>query len=140
MTELQLFYSSGSDTKTLVLCTACSNSWVSGSHPDRHGLHDKALMLTVKGINTEKVVDNRIIEVTVKPRENQDFETFTINPLVKGIMNVGSHIINVQVLQETYPQLAVLDPATYFYKEIEMILRLLECLSSHPLLRILLCR
>ena len=123
VTELQLFSSSGLDTKALVLCdTACSNSWVAGSLADRLGLHGKALKLTVKGINTEEVVDTRIVEVTVKPREHQDFEQFTINPFVKESLNVGSDIINVQALQKTYPHLAVLDPVTYSYKDIEMIL------------------
>ena len=70
VTELQLFNSSGLDTKALVLCdTACSNSWVAGSLADRLGLHGKALKLTVKGINTEEVVDTRVVEVTVKPRD-----------------------------------------------------------------------
>ena len=123
VTELQLVNSSGVDTKALVLCdTACSNSWVAGSLADRLGLHGKALKLTVKGINTEEVVDTRVSEVTVKPREHQDFETFTINPFVKESLNVGSDVINVQTLQETYPHLAVLDPVTYSYKDIEMVL------------------
>ena len=123
VTELQLVNSSGLDTKALVLCdTACSNSWVAGSLADRLGLHGKALKLTVKGINTEEVVDTRVVEVTVKPREQQDFEPFTVNPFVKESLNVGSDIINVQALQETYPHLAVLDPVTYSYKDIEMIL------------------
>ena len=123
VTELQLFNSSGLDTKALVLCdTACSNSCVAGSLADRLGLHGKALKLTVKGINTEEVVDTRVVEVTVKPREHQDFEPFTVNPFVKESLNVGSDIINVQALHETYPHLAVLDPVTYSYKDIEMIL------------------
>ena len=123
VTELQLVNSSGVDTKALVLCdTACSNSWVAGSLADGLRLHGKALKLTVKGINTEAVVDTRIVEVTVKPREHQDFEPFTINLFVKESLNVGSDIINVQALQETYPHLAVLDPVTNSYKDIEMIL------------------
>ena len=121
--ELQLVNSSGLDTKALVLCdTACSNSWVAGSLADRLGLHGKAQKLTVKGINTEKVVDTRIVEVTVKPREHQNFELFTINPFVKESLKVGSDITNVQAPQETYPHLAVLDPVTYSYKDIDMIL------------------
>ena len=58
----------------------------------------------------------------MKPGEHQDLEPFTINPFVKGSLNVGSDIINVQALQVTYPHLAVLDPVTYSYKDIEMIL------------------
>ena len=102
--------------------TACSNSWVASSLADRIGLHGKALKLTVKSNNTEEVVDTRIVEVTVKPREHQDFEPFTIKPFIKENLNVGSDIINVKALQETYPHLAVLDPVTYSYKDIEMIL------------------
>ena len=56
------------------------------------------------------------------PREHQNFEPFIINPFVKESLNVGSDKINVQALQETYPHLAVLDPVTYSYKDIEMIL------------------
>ena len=123
VTEVQLFNSSGLDTKALVLCdTACSNSWVAGTLADRLDLHGKALTLTVKGINNEEVVDTRVVEVTVKPREHQDFEPLTINPFVQESLNVDSDIINVQGLQETYPHLAVLDPVTYSYKDIEMIL------------------
>ena len=123
VTELQLVNSSGLDTKALVLCdTVCSNSWVAGSLADRLDLHGKALKLTVKGINTEEVVDTRVVQVTVKPKEHQDFELLTTNPFVKESLNVGSDIINVQALQETYPHLAVLDPVTYTYKYIEMIL------------------
>ena len=51
-TELQLFNSSGLDTKALVLCDT-SNSWVAGSLADRLDLHGKAQKLTVKGINFE---------------------------------------------------------------------------------------
>ena len=123
VTELQLVNSFDLDTKALVLCdTACSNSWVAGSLADRLGLHGKALKLSVKGFNTEEVVDTRVVEVTVKPREHQDFEPFTINSFVKEILNFGSDIISVQALQETYPHLAVLDPVTCSYKDIEMIL------------------
>ena len=83
---------------------------MAGSLADRLDLHGKALKLTAKGINTEKVVETGNVEVTVKPREHQDFEPFTINPFAKENLNVSSDIINVQALQETYQHLAVLDP------------------------------
>ena len=82
---------------------------MASSLADRLGLHGKPLKLTVKGINTDEVVDTRVVDVTVKSREHQDFEPFTINLFVKESLNVGSDIINVQALQETYPHLADLD-------------------------------
>ena len=132
VTDMQLVNSSGLDTKALVFCdTACSN--VANNLANRFGLHDKALKLTVKGINTEEVVDTRFVEVTVKPRQQQDIEPFTINPFVKENLNVGSNINNVHVLQKTYPHVAVLDPVTYAYKDIEMILGQDVCHAIRPL-------
>ena len=87
----------------------------------RLGLHGTALKLTVKGINTEEVVDTKLVELIVTPRDNQAFETFKISPYVKEDLNVGADVINVKALQETYPHLAVLDPVTYCYGSIEMI-------------------
>ena len=75
VTELQLVNLSGLDTKALVLCdAACNNSWETGSLADILGLHGKVLKLTVNGINTEEIVETRVVEVTVKPRERQDLE------------------------------------------------------------------
>ena len=117
VTELPLVILSSLDTKSIVLCdTVCSNSWVAGSLADRLGFRDKALKLTVKDIKTEEVIDTRVVEFTVKPREHQNFELFNINPFNKENLNVGWDIINTQALQETYPHLAVLDPVTYSCK------------------------
>ena len=122
MTDLQLVNLYRLDTKALVLCdTACSNSWLAGSLEDRFGLHDKAPKPTVKGINTEEIVDTRVVELTVKTREHHDLEPFTIDPLIKESLNGGSDIIIVQTLQETYPLLAVIDPVTYSNKNKKMI-------------------
>ena len=93
VTELNLVNSSGLETKALILCdTACSNSFVAGDLADRLSLHCKALKLTVKGIKTDEVINTRVAEVTVKPREHQDFEPFTMNLFVEGSLNVGSDI------------------------------------------------
>ena len=102
MTELQLTSSSGKDTTALVLCdTACSPSWVSNDLANRLGLHGTALKLTVKRINTEEVVDTKLVELTVTPRDNQAFESFKISPYVKEDLNVGADVINIKALQET---------------------------------------
>ena len=115
--------SSGKDTTALVLCdTASSNSWVSNDLANRLGLHGTALKLTVKCINTEEVVDTKLVELIVTPHENQAFESLKVSPYVKKDLSVGADVINIEALQETYPHLAVLDPVTYCYGNIEMIL------------------
>ena len=123
MTELQLTSSSGKDTTALVLCdTACSNSWLSNDLANRFGLHGTALKLTVKGINTEEVVHTKLVELIVTPRDNQAFEPFNVSPYVKKDLNVGADVTNIKALQETYPHLSLLDPITYCYGNIEIIL------------------
>ena len=114
VTEIQLTSSSGKDTTALVLCdTACSNSWVSNDLANRLGSHETALKLTVKGINTEEVVDTKLVDLIVTPRDNQAFEPYKVIPYVMEDLNVGVDVINIKALQETCPHLAVLDPVTY---------------------------
>ena len=81
-----------------------------------------ALKLTVKGINKEELIETKVVQLTVTPHKDQDFEAFTVRPYVRETLNVGSDIIDVKSKQETYPHLAVLDPVRYSYGEIEMIL------------------
>ena len=84
MNELQLKSSSGKDSTALVLFdTTCSNSWVSNDLVNRLGLHGTALKLKVKGINTEEVVDTKLVELIVTLRDNQAFEPFKVSPYVK---------------------------------------------------------
>ena len=73
VTEFKLTNSSGANTTALVSCdTACSNSWVSDSLKNRLGLQGTALKLTVKGINTEQLIDTKVVQLTVTPHKDQD--------------------------------------------------------------------
>ena len=117
VTELKLTNSSGTSTTALALCdTACSNSWVSDSLTAELGLQGTALKLTVKGINRGELIDTKVVQLTVTPHEDQDFEAFTVRPYVRETLNVGSHIIDVKSMQETYPHLAILDPVRNSYR------------------------
>ena len=139
VTELKLTNSSDTSTTALVLCdTACSNSWVSDSLAARLGLQGTALKLTVKGINTEELIDTKVVQLTVTPHKDQDFEAFTVRPYVRETLNVGSDIIDVKSMLETYPHLAVLDPVRYSYGEIEMTWT--GCLPCHPPVRVFFSR
>ena len=121
--ELQLTTSSGKNTTALVLCDpTCINSCVSNDLAIRLGLHGTALKLTVNGINTEEVVDTKLVELTVTPPDNKAFEPYKISPYRKENLNVGAHVINNKALQETYPHLSILEPVTNSYGNIEMIL------------------
>ena len=123
VTELKLTNSSGTSITASVLCdTACSNSWLSDSLAARLGLQATALKVTVKGINTEELIDTKLFQLAVTPNEDQDFEAFTVQPYVRETLNVSSNIIDVKSMQKTYPHLAVLDTVRYSYLNIEMIL------------------
>ena len=90
VTELKLTNSSGTSTTALVSCdTAWSNSWVSDSLAARLGLQGTALKFTVKGINTEEIIDTKVVQLTVTPHKDQDFEAFTVCPYVRETLNIG---------------------------------------------------
>ena len=102
VTESKLTNSSGTNTTALVLCNiACSNSWLSDSLADRLGLQGTALKLTVKGINTEELINTKVVQLTVTHDKDQDFEAFTLRPYVRETLAVGSDIIDVKSIQET---------------------------------------
>ena len=120
---LKLTNSSGTSTRAFVLCnTACSNSWASDSLAGRLGFQGTALKLNVKGINTEELIDTKVVQLTVTPHKDQDFEAFTVRLYVRETLNVGSDIIVVKSMQKTFPHLAVLHPVKYSSGNIEMIL------------------
>ena len=96
-------------------------------------MHGTALKLTVKGTNTEEVVDTKLVELIVTPRDSQASETFKVSPDVKEDLNVGADVNNIIALQETYPHLAVLEPVTNCYGNIEMILGRVMCHAIRPL-------
>ena len=113
--------SSGTNTTAIVLCdAACINSWVSDSLAARFCLQGTALKLTVKGINKEEHIDTKVVQLTVTPHKDQDFEAFTGRANVRGTLNVGSEIIDDKSMQETFSHLAVLDPVKYSYGNIEI--------------------
>ena len=90
VTELNVTNFSGTGTTALVLCdTACSNSWVSDSLSARIGLQGTALKVTVKGIKTEETVNTKVVQLTVTPHKDQEFEAFTVRHFVRETLNVG---------------------------------------------------
>ena len=80
------------------------------------------MKLTAMGINTEEVVDTKLPELTVTPRDQQAFEPTKVSPYVNEDLNVSAHAIKVKALQELYSHLAVLKPVRYCYGNIEMVL------------------
>ena len=81
-----------------------------------------ALKLTVKCINTEQLIDTKVVQLTVTLHKDQDFEAFTVRPYVRETLSVGSDIIDLKSMQDPYPHLAVLDPVKHSYGNISMIL------------------
>ena len=92
---------------------------MSDSLADRLGLQGTALKLTVKSINTEELIDTKLVQLTVTPHKDQDLEAFTVRPYVRETLNVGpcTSIIDVYSMHETYQRLAVLDPVNYSYEK-----------------------
>ena len=76
----------------------------------------------VCGINTQQTIDTLVTDVTVKPIAENDCENIQVSPYNRDNLNIGSDIVDVPHLQETYPYLSVLDTVRYSYSNIKMIL------------------
>ena len=61
-------------------------------------------------------------DVTVKSIAENTCESFQVSPYIREKLNIGSDIVDVPHLQETYPYSSVLEPVRYSYLNIEMIL------------------
>ena len=121
--QVELISPTDEKTKVFALCDpACSHSWISSAAAERLKLKGKSLKLTVCGINTQQTIDTLVTDVTVKPIAENTCESFQVSPYIRENLNIGSDIVDVPHLQETYPYLSVLDPVRYSYSNIEMIL------------------
>ena len=123
MKQVELISPTDEKTKVFALCDpTCSHSWISSAAAERLKLKGKSLKLTVCGINTQQTIDTLVTDVTVKPIAEKACESFQVSPYIRENLNIGSDIVDVPHLQETYPYLSVLDPVRYSYSNIEMIL------------------
>ena len=121
--QVELISPTDEKTKVFALCDpACSHSWISNAAAERLKLKGKSLRLTVCGINTQQTIDTLVTDVTVKPIAENTCESFHVSPYIRENLNIGSDIVDVPHLRETYPYLSVLDPVRYSYSNIEMIL------------------
>ena len=80
--------------------TACINHWVSKVLTDTPVFFCKAMKLAVMGINTEKVIDTKLVELSVKQRDNSTIEPFKFSPDVKEYMIVGADVININAFKK----------------------------------------
>ena len=80
------------------------------------------LKLAVCGTKAKQIADTLISDVTVKPLSDSTCESFEVSPYIRDTLRVGSDIINVPQLKETYPYISVLDAIQYSYSNVEMIL------------------
>ena len=56
------------------------------------------MKLKAKCITTEAVIDTKLVELTVKPRNNKEFETFKVSSYLKESLNVRASVINITAL------------------------------------------
>ena len=110
--------------KTLVVCdTACSRSWISRRLADQLQLKGSPTKLTVHGINSHEVVNTEIVELKLTPVHSvNSCPPFSVKPYVRKNLNVGTDVIDVDVLKTRYPHLDPIPLAEYRYEDVEMIL------------------
>ena len=84
-------------------------------------------------MDTEDFIETSVVEMLVKPREHRNSKPSNITPFVIESLKIGSDIIIVQGLQETYKHIDLIDPETLSYKSIEMKLGQIVYHAIRPL-------
>ena len=121
--QVELIRPTDEKTKVFALCDpACSHSWIPKAAAERLKLKDKSLRLMVCGINTQQTIDTLVTDFTVKLKAENTCENFQVSPYIRENLNIGSDIVDVPHLQETYPYFSVVDPVRYSFSNIEMTL------------------
>ena len=139
ITETEL-RSADESEKVLTLCdSACSYTWISARLASKLKFQGVPIKLTVHGINSQQVVDTRMVELKLTPvHSGGSCSPFTIKPYVRDNISVGTDTIDVDRMKTKYPHSKPVPLHKFTYADVDMILgrvvfhfiRPLECFDS----------
>ena len=123
ITEVEV-QTSEKSAKVLVLCdSACSHSWISSELANKLDVRDTPTKLTVRGINSNKVVDTQMVELKLTPvHSGGSCSSFTVKPYVRDQLTIGNDVIDVDDLKSRYAHLEPIALRKYSYTDVKMIL------------------
>ena len=121
MVKVNLSSSNGSQTAWALCDSACSHSWMTRKLAQDLKLEDRPICLTVNGINSQEVVNTKIVELNLSSLDGSR-ETYKLSPYLKDNINVDTDVIDNASLQSIYPHLAPLKAEKYSYSDVELIL------------------
>ena len=123
ITEVEL-HSNERSERVLALCdSACSHSWISSRLADKLTVKGTPTKLTVHGINCHQVVNTQMVELKLTPvHSGGSCFSFAIKPCVRDDLQVGTDVIDVELLKTMYPHLEPIPLKKYSYADVDMIL------------------
>ena len=97
-------------------------------------MQSTTLKRTVQGLNSHQTIDAQLVELKFTPiHSGGSCPSFVLNPYMKTDLNVGTEVIDIELLQKQYPHIESIPLKKYSYGDIEMILGQNKFHSSHAL-------
>ena len=112
-------HTSFASVKVLALCdSASSHSCISEDLATKLNVKGLPTKLTVQGINSQQVIDTRVVELKLTPVHwVGSCSTFNVKPYVRNNLHVGN---DADRLDQQYLHLEPVAPSEYSYGHVEM--------------------
>ena len=78
--------------------------------------------MTLNSFNSTDIIWTELVEVALSADIYNTDYTFRVIAYVKDEINVGSHKVDFQAIQEEYPQLEPIKPVRYNFLDIEIVI------------------
>ena len=108
----------------IVLCDSARNhSWFSENWATKLNVQGTPFKLIIQGNNPKQTIHTQIVELKLETvHSGGTCPFFVVKPYVRKDINLGSEIIDVELLQVQYPHLAQILLKNYSYGDVKMSL------------------
>ena len=94
--------------QVMALCdTGCTHSWITSRLANELKLEGELTKLTVKGFNSKREIRTAQVNITLRSVDLKFSVEFTVRPLPKVDLGVGSDEIDLEALKRKFPLLSV---------------------------------
>ena len=94
--------------QVMALCdTGCTHSWITSRLANELKLEGELTKLTVKGFNSKREIRTAQVNITLRSVDLKSSVEFTVRPLPKVDLGVGSDEIDLEALKRKFPLLSV---------------------------------
>ena len=108
--------------RTFALCdSSCSHSWIAKDAAAEFKVTGSRMKLTVNGLNSTKIVEAEIVDLTVQSVEPFSYEPFSISSYVKNGIDIGNETLDLKALKDKHPHHEPVPGEKIHHSDVEVI-------------------